>query len=575
MTSATASNRQVDAADVISPDVVTLTGGTATFADAAVGNSKTVTLAGATLGGADGGNYELSASPITDQANITAKQLTGHFTANDKVYDGDTTATGTRSLTGVVGTEDVILTGGTATFDTENVGTDKTVTLAGASLGDDGNDSNDEANYTLAPGAITDLADITAKGLTVSGAAAQSKVYDGSPSANLDLTGASLSGAEPTDTVSIASSGHSASFNNKNRGNGKPVNATTIALTGADAGNYSVTPPAGLTADITPKSVTGSFTADNKVYNGSSAATVAGRSLNGAISGDDVSLSGGSASFANPNVGNNKTVTLTGAVLDPTGVDVANYTLASVGTDTANITKKSVTGHFTAADKDFDGTKDATITGRSLTGVLSPDDVSLSGGVAGFVDEGPGADITVLGFSFTLAGTDAGNYSLGSVDSTTATIRQRDPAPNPNEPPTEEELEQGASDKLGGDVKPLGTDFAGLAFGFAPEDQGKKLDPTNQALFAIGCTDACDIAAKKTVVLTTGAGASAAATKKLKLKTQNLSLAAGELGVVKLKLTKKQKKAIKKAQKAKLVVKTTVTSDGGTVSDKKAYKLKT
>ena len=110
LTSATASNRQVDAADVISPDVVTLTGGTATFADENVGNDKTVTLSGATLGGADGGNYELSAGAITDQANITAKQLTGSFAADNKVYDGDDVATGTRSLTGVVGTEDVELT---------------------------------------------------------------------------------------------------------------------------------------------------------------------------------------------------------------------------------------------------------------------------------------------------------------------------------------------------------------------------------------------------------------------------------------------------------------------------------
>ena len=96
-TAATASNRHVDAADVISPDVVTLTGGTATFADKNVGTNKTVTLSGATLGGADGGNYELSATPITDQADITAKELTGAFTADNKVYDGDADATSVTS----------------------------------------------------------------------------------------------------------------------------------------------------------------------------------------------------------------------------------------------------------------------------------------------------------------------------------------------------------------------------------------------------------------------------------------------------------------------------------------------
>jgi hypothetical protein len=289
---------------------------------------------------------------------------------------------------------------------------------------------------------------------------------------------------------------------------------------------------------------------------------------------DDVSLSGGTAAFASPNAGNNKTVTLTGAALDPTGADVANYTLGSVATDTANITKKSVTGSFTAADKDYDGTTAATITSRSLTGVISGDDVDLVGGTAAFGNANPGVDKFVSGTGFSVGGTDAGNYNLASVGTTTATINQRDPGDTDN-PPTEEDIEQGASGKLGGDVKPLGTDFAGLAFGFAPEDQGKKLDPIKQALFAIGCTDDCDIATKKTVVLTTGAGASAAATKKLKLKTQSLSLAAGELGVVKLKLTKKQKKAIKKAKKAKLVTKTTVTSGADTAADKKTYRLNT
>ncbi len=235
-----------------------------------------------------------------------------------------------------------------------------------------------------------------------------------------------------------------------------------------------------------------------------------------------------------------------------------------------------MTGSFTAADKDFDGTTAATITSRSLSGVLGSDDVSLVGGTAAFGNANPGVDKFVSGTGFSLGGSDAGNYALSSVDTTTATIRQRDPGRREDEPPTEEELEQGASNKLGGDVKPLGTDFGGMAFGFAPEDQGKKLQSTNQPLFVIGCTADCDVAAKKTVVLTTGdGGASAAATKKLKLKTQNLSLAEGELGVVKLKLTKKQKKAIRKANKAKLVIKTTVVSEDGTVADKKTYRLKT
>ena len=50
--------------------MVSLTGGTATFADKNVGNGKTVTLTGATLSGRDAGNYILD-SVATTTANIT------------------------------------------------------------------------------------------------------------------------------------------------------------------------------------------------------------------------------------------------------------------------------------------------------------------------------------------------------------------------------------------------------------------------------------------------------------------------------------------------------------------------
>ena len=61
--------------------------------------------------------------------------------------------------------------------------------------------------------------------------------------------------------------------------------------------------------------MTGGFTAADKVYDGNAGATVTSRSLSGAVSGDSVSLSGGTATFANKNVGNGKTVTLSGASL--------------------------------------------------------------------------------------------------------------------------------------------------------------------------------------------------------------------------------------------------------------------
>ncbi len=76
----------------------------------------------------------------------------------------------------------VTLDGGTAQFDTSSVGTGKTVTLMGATLG-----GVDAASYTLSVTPIDTTAAITAKELTISGAVADNKTYDGSTDATVDL----------------------------------------------------------------------------------------------------------------------------------------------------------------------------------------------------------------------------------------------------------------------------------------------------------------------------------------------------------------------------------------------------
>ena len=60
---------------------------------------------------------------------------------------------------------------------------------------------------------------------------------------------AASSAATPS---TIDSSGYSATFDSASAGTGKPVTVTGVALGGADAGNYTVSQPSGLTADIAP-----------------------------------------------------------------------------------------------------------------------------------------------------------------------------------------------------------------------------------------------------------------------------------------------------------------------------------
>jgi hypothetical protein len=236
----------------ITGDTVSLTGGTATFDNENVGTGKTVTLTGASLDGADKGNYNLT-SVGTAKADITPLGITGNFTASNKVYDGNNSATVTgRSLNGTVSGDTVSLTGGTATFDNKNVGTGKTVTLSGASL-----DGVDKGNYNLTS-VNSAKADITAKDITGS-FAADNKVYDGNNSAT--IASRSLQGVVGSEDVSLT--GATATFDNKNVGTGKTVTATGFTLGGADKGNYTLKAgPWTATANITPKPLT--VTAEDK-----------------------------------------------------------------------------------------------------------------------------------------------------------------------------------------------------------------------------------------------------------------------------------------------------------------------
>jgi hypothetical protein len=123
-------------------------------------------------------------------------------------------------------------------------------------------------------------------------------------------------------------------FNNKNVGTGKAV---TVAMTigGMDAGDYRLTQPSGLTANITPKAISVAAVGTNKVYDGNTGDRVVLDS-NGIVSGDAVTFTGGSANFASSGVGNDKTVTVTG--IRAAGSDAGNYTLAGNSTTTtANI----------------------------------------------------------------------------------------------------------------------------------------------------------------------------------------------------------------------------------------------
>jgi hypothetical protein len=205
-----------------------------------------------------------------------------------------------------------------------------------------------------------------------------------------------------------------ANFASRNVGQ-QTVTVTGLTLSGDDAGNYVLaSTTAATSAQITMKSVTPSFTAGDKMYDGKTAATVAG-SLDGLIGKDVVTLNYGAANFASKNVGT-WTVTVTGLTLS--GDDAGNYVLASTtATTSAQITVKSVTPSFTASDKAYDGTTTATVT-ASQDWKVGTEDVALNYGAANFASNNVGTwTVTVSGLSLT--GKDVGNYVLASTTATT------------------------------------------------------------------------------------------------------------------------------------------------------------
>jgi len=182
------------------------------------------------------------------------------------------------------------------------------------------------------------------------------------------------------------------------------------------------TASASTTITINPLALTVSgLTADNKVYDGTVAATLHrdAATLQGLLSGDLVTLdvAGATAAFGSKNVGTGITVTVTGLAL--AGPAAANYTLIQP-TATADITAKPLTVTLTASNKTYDGTVAATITGTTLNGTFNGDAVTLRDGTATFSDKNVGVGKIVTDTGLTLAGSDAGNYTLANTTASTS-----------------------------------------------------------------------------------------------------------------------------------------------------------
>ena len=196
----------------------------------------------------------------------------------------------------------------------------------------------DAANYALVqPTGIT--SDITALSLAVTGATAANKTYD-----QLLTAAVSGGGIMPIagDDVTLDISGRVGVFGDKNVGTGKSVTVSGYTISGADAANYTLAQPVGLTADVTPLSLAvNGVTVADKIRDGNRNATLSGGAI-APLAGDDVTLdaSGAFGLFVDDLIGLAKPVFATGYVLS--GADALNYALLQPTGLTANITDSGI-----------------------------------------------------------------------------------------------------------------------------------------------------------------------------------------------------------------------------------------
>jgi filamentous hemagglutinin family protein len=269
----------------------------------------------------------------TFAANGPASSTITGLNGNRFVYSATPTLTVTAAAkTKVYGQSDPTLTyavgSGLVTGDTSASAVSGALTVASGrqAVGD----------YAIGQGTVTSplgyLINYVGANLSVSAATLAvtatgvNRIYDGTTNATVTYGDNRLSG----DSLTI---GGTARFADKAAGLARTINVTGITLTGADAGNYTFNTTTTASADIAQAPLTVGATGIDKVFDGTTAASV--NYTDNRITGDALSITG-TAAFTTAAIGTGKTVNVTG--IAASGTAAGNYALTgTTATTSANI----------------------------------------------------------------------------------------------------------------------------------------------------------------------------------------------------------------------------------------------
>lgn len=336
-------------------------------------------------------NYNSATAQVV--LTVNKATLTPSVTAQNKVYDGTTAAQASGTLAGTLGSDAVTLGIGSAAFADRNVGTGKTVTVGGLTLG-----GAQAGYYLLSTTSATTTADITRASLTVTASSPSSIVY-GSAAPAVTPNFSSFATGDDASAVTGLTCG-------------------TSYVAGANVGNYTTTCSGGVAANYTLAYLAGSFgvtkaslsvTANDKSRVYGSANPALDGTLLGVFGSDGITASYATTAVQGSDVG---TYPITPSLSDPNS-KLGNYTVTSTN-GTLTITKAPLSVTASDATREY-GDPNPTFTG-TLTGIVNSDAITATFGTAA----DPTSSVGNYPITPTLSdpGSRLGNYNLTSTNGT-------------------------------------------------------------------------------------------------------------------------------------------------------------
>jgi trimeric autotransporter adhesin len=344
----TASSGAPTVSGLLGTDTVT---GLAQAYDSKNAGARTLSVSAYTVNDGNGGaNYTVSTNSAV--GTISKAALTLAAVTASKTYDGATTASGTPTVSGLVGSDTV--TGLAQAYDSKNAGARTLSVIGGYTV----NDGNSGGNYTVSTN--TAVGTISKAALTLAAVTA-SKTYDGSATASGSPT---VSGLIGSDTVT----GLAQVYDSKNAGS-RTLSVSGYTVNDGNAGgNYTVSTSSAV-GTISKAALTLAAVTASKTYDASTAASGA-PTVSGLVGSDTVT--GLAQAYDSKNAGA-RTLSVSGYTIND-GNAGANYTVAT-STAVGTISRAALTLAAVTASKTYDASTTASGT-PTVSGLFGSDTVT-------------------------------------------------------------------------------------------------------------------------------------------------------------------------------------------------------